>query len=250
MSGHRRLSRHSYYNGGIGLIRGEYGLYVDESGQSDASYYVVVGILAHQSRIAAIKRCVEGVMRRHGGSGEPKFWRMMEGSAFTDSDRCRSGPAPEIMDIIGDEQMPFFTAAVDRDGSGTGMLDGYGSEDHYATERVIVEALDYVASEQSHVRIIRDRGNDETDRRIRRSLNRTGRSGAGDRIANLDRYRGYEARDSEGDPGLWIADSCVGAVARTLNWNDPGCYDRIRWLQDIRIGGRTEPAIHPLQGGI
>ena len=257
MSGFRRLSRHSYYDGGIGLIKKEYGLYVDESGKGEKeTYYVVAGILAHQSRIDLVEHDIREVMDRHGWHGEPKFGCMMVDGKYPDQDRCVMGPAPEILDVIGDEQMPFFVAAVKKgeempDGyKSKGAPDSHNSEDHYATERVVLMAIDYVAGEQSHVRITRDRGNDETDRRIRKSLNKTGRSGAGDVISNLDMYRGYESADSEKNPGLWLADCCAGAVSRSLNWHDPACYERIRWLHDARHGGMGRLAIYPPPGGI
>ncbi len=257
MSGTRRLSRYSYYDGGIGLIKDEYGLYVDESGKGEKErYYVVAGILAHQDRIDSVGHRIREVMYRHGLHGEPKFGRMMVDEKFPEPDRCTRGPAPEILDVIRNENMPFFAVVVDKR---EGVPDGYKiegdpgshkSEDYYATERVVLMALDYAAGEQSHVRITRDRGNDGTDRRIRKSLNMTGKSGGGDKISNLGRYRGYEPADSGGSPGLWLADCCAGAVSRFLNWHDPACYERIRWLHDARHGGTGRLAIYPPPGGI
>lgn len=247
----RRLSGHSYYDGGIGLIEGEYVLYVDESGKREKErHYVVAGILAHQSRIEGIDGSFENVRKKYGWRGEMKFSRMMMCGASQGADRCGSGPVREILDIIGDEQMPFFAEAVDKRRLGSGLPGGYKNPDHYAAERVVMAALDYVEGEQSYVRVVRDGGNDGTDDRIRVSLWGTGRCGADYDIENRDRCRGYTSEDSEGNAGIRLADFCVGAVARYLNRGDPSCYDRIRWLHDARHGGTEGPVIYPPQGGI
>ena len=259
MGGDRWLSGHSYYDGGIRISRGNYTLYVDESRiQGGPGIFTVAGLLMHQDGLKAARVGCRAVMEEHGGMEggrmcEIKFSHMMgPGKGFPGADGCRRGPASGILGVIGREYMPFFCMMVDKQEFRDAKMPGYDGADHYATERVIIAALDLAGRRDRRVRVIRDRGNDKRDIDIEESLNE-GIDGSGDRIRNIASYAGYDAEESEGEFGLQLADFCAGAVARVMSQDRAvrdraGCYCMIRQLQDTPGNRRGIPAFYPPDG--
>lgn len=250
MSGPRRLSRHSYYGDGIGLYGGRYTLYVDESQSAD--YFVAAGILMHKDRVCPVKDACRRVAKRHKwaeGDGEIKFSGMMsKWNKIPHRDRCGRGPIPEILDVISCEQMPFFSMVVDKEKYRRAGMNRYKGEYHYATERVMIAALDYAGGQHSDMGVIRDEGNKKADSGISTSFEITKKDCSGNAIRNLEWFHGFDTGDSKKHPGLQLADFCSGAVADVLGQGRHDCYARIRRLQDTPGNRRGIPSFFPADG--
>ncbi|MDA7987046.1 MAG: DUF3800 domain-containing protein [Alphaproteobacteria bacterium] len=261
MRGDRRLSRHSYYDDGIRVLPGNYTLYVDESWfpySEEEEYFTVAGLLMHRDGVAEAERGCYEVMRGHEGLEdgrmcELKFTHMMGGKeGFPGADGCNRGPASGILKVIGREYMPFFCMVVDQREFKAAKKLGYDSADHYATEQVIIEALDRAGGPGRYISVIRDDGNDKRDDDVEELLKK-GENRLGDSISNIKSYKGYSSEKSEGCRGLQLADFCAGAVARIMGPERAGrdlagCYCLIRRLQDTPKNRRGIPAFYPSEG--
>lgn len=257
------ISRHGYYSGGIRLRHSEYTLYVDESGNGGKEkYFVAAGILLHEDMVDGAWGKCRAVAEEHseGQVGELKFTHMMNGKkGFPKANGCRRGPARGILDIVEDEQMPFFATIVHKETFGDERFPGYRNVDHYATERVMIAALDYAGMNRSKVDVIRDKGNGKRDDGITETfgydrkdgthIDGTHMDGGGHRIESIGSFGTYRPRESKEYNGLQLADFCASAVARVMNRGRSDCYGRIRALLDTPLNTGAVPGFYPGEPG-
>lgn len=244
--------RYSYYLDGIRLRLPRHTLYIDESGNRDnAEHLVVAGILLHEDMIDGVWDRCHDIAEAHSDRpvDELKFSDMMDdGGNYPEADGCRSGPAAGILDIIRGEQMPLFATVFRKDSFGDRRFRGYDNEDHYATERVMIAALDYAATQRSKIDVVRDRCNIIRDRGITDSFDIRRVDGAGMEIRNIESYGTYRPEDSKDYKGLQFADFCAGAVARVMTWDKADCYGMIRDLLDTPLNRGVIPTFCPADG--
>lgn len=245
---------------GEGAASSDYTLYMDESGSgSEAGYLAVAGILVRRGRADGIWDRCHTIAKRHskGEVDELKFSDMINDKGnFPGADGCRKGPAGGILDIIRGEKEVLFAMIVSK-GKFPREPSDYEDEDHYATERVIIAALDYAATRRSSIDVVRDENSKKRDIKIKEALNHKRsdgayRDGAGTVISNIEWYdrggHGYRSGNSKKCKGLQLADSCVGAIARVMNREESDCYPRIRPLLGTPLNNGAIPMFYPEDG--